>query len=70
MVPEQWLKTCPLCGGHNQCAMTAGQPAGTCWCATATFSAEALAAVPPDSMGKRCLCAGCGLTEGESPDER
>jgi len=67
---EQWLKTCPLCGGDNQCAMAAGRPAQTCWCATATISADALAAIPQDSIGKRCLCPACGQTEGDSSFER
>ncbi|MDH4039049.1 MAG: cysteine-rich CWC family protein [Gammaproteobacteria bacterium] len=68
--PEQWLKTCPLCGGDNRCAMAAGRPVDSCWCAAATISAAALAAVPAESVGKRCLCPACGSSKGEPLDER
>ena len=51
---------CPLCGGDNQCAMAAGQPAETCWCQGASISPEALAAIPAESVGVRCLCPACG----------
>ncbi|MCB1699350.1 MAG: cysteine-rich CWC family protein [Pseudomonadales bacterium] len=68
--PAQWLKTCPVCGQDNQCAVMAGRPADTCWCAGTAISPEALAAVPADSIGKRCLCPGCARSKGDTPDER
>ncbi|MCB1695735.1 MAG: cysteine-rich CWC family protein [Halioglobus sp.] len=68
--PEQWLKTCPRCGGNNACALAAGLPAETCWCATATISSAALAALPADALGRRCLCPACGHSKGAPLDER
>ena len=35
-----------------------GRPADTCWCAGTAISPEALAAVPADSIGKRCPVPG------------
>ncbi|MBP6701417.1 MAG: cysteine-rich CWC family protein [Halioglobus sp.] len=68
--PEQWFKTCPLCGGDNQCAIAAGRPGETCWCVSATIGAAALAAIPAESVGKRCICPACGRGKGETLDER
>jgi len=67
---QTWLKTCPLCGGDNQCAMAAGKAAETCWCWAATIDAAALAKIPPDSVGKRCLCPACGRITGDTSDAR
>jgi hypothetical protein len=53
-------KTCPLCGGDNQCAVAAGRPPESCWCQQASISSEALAAVPADAVDKYCLCPACG----------
>jgi hypothetical protein len=65
-----WQKTCPLCGRDNQCAVAAGRPLEDCWCANVTINPRALADVPPESAGQRCLCPGCGQTQGEFPDDR
>ena len=52
--------TCPLCGSANGCAPAeTGSFAVDCWCRTVEISAETLARVPPDAMGKACLCPRC-----------
>jgi len=65
-----WLKTCPLCGGDNQCAMASGDAGKACWCQDITIDAAALTAVPPDSAGKRCLCPACGRITGDTSNAR
>ncbi|MGL4564344.1 MAG: cysteine-rich CWC family protein [Halioglobus sp.] len=67
---EQWPGTCPLCGGDNQCALAGGRPWETCWCVSASIGAAALAALPAQSVGRRCICPACASRKGESPDER
>ena len=67
---QKWLKTCPLCGGDNQCAMAADQAAEICWCQAVTISAASLAAIPADSVDKRCLCPACGRTQGGTSHAR
>ena len=54
---------CPLCGGDNQCAVAAGEPAENCWCMTATISEAALEALPAEERGVRCICPACGSSE-------
>ncbi|WP_369799087.1 cysteine-rich CWC family protein [Acidovorax sp. MR-S7] len=39
--------------------MTAGLPAGECWCMAQPVSRAALARVPPDQRGRACLCPRC-----------
>jgi hypothetical protein len=48
---------CPLCNGPNECGSVKGEE--TCWCFTASISDEVLASVPPEAVGKRCVCATC-----------
>ena len=67
---QQWLQTCPLCGRANKCAVAAGRAVDSCWCYRATLSPAALAAVPPESAGKRCLCPACGRDSGGNQDAR
>ncbi|RLA51094.1 MAG: hypothetical protein DRQ98_12030 [Gammaproteobacteria bacterium] len=67
--PGAQLQICPLCGGDNQCAMAAGQPAETCWCRSASISPEALVAVPTESVGVRCLCPACGRLDTPAADK-
>jgi len=64
------LKTCPLCGGENQCAMAAGETGKACWCQAVTIDASALANIPAESIGKRCLCPACGRITGDTTDAR
>ena len=52
--------TCPLCGQANQCAITAGLPAESCWCMQEPVSREALAQLPAEARGKACICPACG----------
>ena len=56
---------CPLCGQSNRCAMEIekieGQKQAACWCTGASFSAELLAQVPPNSQNKACICADCAI---------
>ncbi|MFN4118769.1 cysteine-rich CWC family protein [Acidovorax sp.] len=60
--------TCPLCGGANQCAITAGQPAESCWCMARVIEPEALRALAPGARGKACICPACGsITLGQAP---
>jgi len=66
----QQERICPLCGGDNQCAMAAGQPAASCWCQDVVISPAALAAIPAASVGKHCLCPACGKMKGDTTVER
>ncbi|RLA48834.1 MAG: hypothetical protein DRR04_06240 [Gammaproteobacteria bacterium] len=58
--PDAQQQICPLCGADNQCAMAAGQPTESCWCLNVSLSPGALAAIPAESVGVRCLCPACG----------
>lgn len=51
---------CPLCGARNSCALaTAPSTATDCWCFHTTIGGTALAELPPDALGKACLCPNC-----------
>lgn len=53
---------CPLCGGHNHCAMEQAQADGAqtpCWCTREQFSAQLLQQVPDALRGKSCICRAC-----------
>jgi len=52
-------RKCPLCGKSNECAVAAGQDAESCWCMTATMNPSALASIPPEALGKVCICPRC-----------
>lgn len=65
---QQWEQTCPLCGGPNRCAMAAQEPPERCWCVDATISAGTLAAIPADSVGRRCVCPNCAAGKGGAAD--
>ncbi|MFZ3123696.1 MAG: cysteine-rich CWC family protein [Acidovorax sp.] len=69
-MPQPPLDTsvCPLCGQGNQCAVVAGQAAGTCWCMSVQFSAAALAAVPDALQGRTCICPACAAWAPQSAD--
>ena len=63
--PAASAAACPLCGGDNACAMAAGGGgAGECWCSAARIPPEALARIPAEERGRRCVCARCA---GASP---
>jgi hypothetical protein len=50
---------CPLCGGPNACAMTAGETDEPCWCTQVIIEPRVLALVPTESRGMVCVCAAC-----------
>jgi len=50
---------CPLCGGPNLCAMAAGLIDEACWCSQIELAPGALAKLPPDERGERCICPRC-----------
>ena len=53
-------RTCPLCGGDNQCAPAASGSFNTeCWCTKATIDPAAIARIPSDQLRKTCLCPRC-----------
>ena len=61
-------KICPLCGADNQCAMSADRPVESCWCASVHISAATLAAIPPEDVGRRCICPSCAARGEEAGD--
>ena len=64
MTPLQ-APACPLCGEANECAAArAGTFDTPCWCTSAVFAPELLAAVPATSLGQACICRRCAA----SPD--
>jgi uncharacterized protein (TIGR00290 family) len=48
---------CPLCGGDNACAMTAGEP--TCWCFSDRIPPAVLERIPPYARDVACICETC-----------
>jgi hypothetical protein len=51
--------SCPLCGGPNQCALAIDPSATECWCDSQEFPRELLAQLPPNEVGRRCICQTC-----------
>lgn len=60
---------CPLCNQSNQCARLQDTNAIDCWCMRVRVSPAALAAVPGQERGQRCICAHCA-TAGIAPTEQ
>ncbi|MFT4824867.1 MAG: hypothetical protein ACI9DH_000707 [Halioglobus sp.] len=56
---------CPLCSGENQCAMSADNKIGECWCKSANIDAEALKNIPAQLQGKVCICQACANPKGK-----
>jgi hypothetical protein len=53
-------RSCPLCGGENDCAAAiTGRHDPGCWCTTVVAAPEALARVPPEWRDRACLCRQC-----------
>ncbi|MBI3101261.1 MAG: cysteine-rich CWC family protein [Burkholderiales bacterium] len=53
---------CPGCGQANQCGMAApaeGAADFDCWCMHTEIKPAALATLPADERGQRCLCPSC-----------
>jgi hypothetical protein len=60
--------TCPLCGGANGCAVArTGRFDEPCWCTSATFAPELIAALPVAAVGEACICARCAGACPPSP---
>ena len=56
---------CPLCGAGNRCGMQADPQSRDCWCRDAEFGA-AIARLPPQALGKACICARCALEAAQA----
>ena len=50
---------CPACGQPNQCAMAGGADPQGCWCMQTPVSRAALARLPAQESGQRCICPVC-----------
>jgi hypothetical protein len=63
---------CPLCGGENGCAIARKEATGeaqpTCWCVSASFSADLLARLPADMLNAACICARCVADDASARD--
>jgi len=60
--PSLPAHTCPACGQPNQCAVASGADAQGCWCMQAQVSRAALARLPEQERGQRCICPVCART--------
>ncbi|MCM3626943.1 cysteine-rich CWC family protein [Paenibacillus glycanilyticus] len=56
---EETAAHCPICKGDNKCGNLAGIPAGECWCSKETFPRAVFERIPPESLGKACVCQSC-----------
>ncbi|MBX9937374.1 MAG: cysteine-rich CWC family protein [Burkholderiaceae bacterium] len=54
-----WMASCPLCGQPNQCAVALGRRPQSCWCMNTPVSLLALALLPEQERGQRCICPTC-----------
>jgi hypothetical protein len=53
-------KVCPICGQPNNCRHDESLAAGNrCWCSDIKVSPRVLAMVPPEQLGKACICQDC-----------
>jgi hypothetical protein len=50
---------CPICKEENNCGNLAGLPAGACWCSKETFQQAVFENIPPELLGKACVCKAC-----------
>ena len=53
---------CPLCSQPNQCALMQDARTTDCWCMHVRVAPVALAAVPGQERGLRCICANCATS--------
>ena len=58
---------CPACGQPNQCAMAGGADPQGCWCMQAPVSQAALARLPAQERGQRCICPVCAREPDPAP---
>jgi uncharacterized protein (TIGR00290 family) len=59
---------CPLCGGDNECAATAGEP--TCWCFGERIPPAVRERIPPYAIDVACICRACaqgGVAQRQAP---
>ncbi|MGO4106997.1 cysteine-rich CWC family protein [Paenibacillus sp. YAF4_2] len=56
---EELTARCPICNGSNQCGNLAGLPAGACWCSKEAFPQAIFENIPPELLGKACVCKAC-----------
>ncbi len=61
---------CPLCGKPNHCAMAAGNDASECWCRDIEIDSAALERLPPEAVGRYCICRDCAQPTGDEAIER
>ena len=57
---------CPLCGRKNDCVMASGDcgsACAMCWCSAVKVPREILERVPPDAVGRACVCAVCAKAQ-------
>lgn len=48
---------CPICGEPNRCGELTGD--GQCWCVEAHLSKSLLEQIPPEAVGRACVCPRC-----------
>ena len=58
---------CPACGQPNQCAMAEGADPQGCWCMQTPVSRAALARLPAQERGQRCICPVCARESDPVP---
>ncbi|MED4081162.1 cysteine-rich CWC family protein [Halalkalibacterium halodurans] len=53
MPKSEQNKHCPICGKGNNCGY------GDCWCNDEVFPNGIFLLVPPEHVGKSCICREC-----------
>ncbi|WP_333797198.1 cysteine-rich CWC family protein [Rheinheimera sp.] len=53
------MSVCPGCGKENLCAVSAGEPAESCWCLRLPFGLAEQAGLPATAL---CYCQSCLTT--------
>ncbi|WP_246064824.1 cysteine-rich CWC family protein [Melghirimyces algeriensis] len=48
-----------MCGKGHHCGNPSGKPDGTCWCGKEVFPKEIFQLLPPEAIGKKCICKEC-----------
>jgi len=66
-LPPSEKNACPTCGQPNRCSVAAGEDAQGCWCMHTPVSRTALARLPQEERGQRCICPVCARPS-EGPD--
>lgn len=50
---------CPICHEPNGCHRENGLDPDTCWCNTLIIDPKVFELVPPEALGKACICPAC-----------